>query len=223
MRRNHDRGAFVRYGCILAAVRRHLGIHTVTLSEIDRNLLERCLERKPRAWEDFVDRFLGLVVHIVNHTANARSVRLTPDDRDDFCAEVLLNLVKDDFAVLRHFRGQASLATYLTVVSRRIVVAQMLKNKPMASLSDTASSNVAEPLAGAGASAEEAVLNRDEIERLLGELGPPEADLVTMYHLDGKTYQEISAATGMLENSIGPALSRARAKMRQARLDHATG
>jgi RNA polymerase sigma-70 factor (ECF subfamily) len=195
----------------------------VSLSEIDRNLLERCLDQKPRAWEDFVDRFLGLVVHIVNHTATARSVRLSADDRDDMCAEVFLNLIKNDFAVLRHFRGQASLATYLTVVARRIIVAQMLKNRPMASLSDPASSKAAESRSGDQPAAEEAVLNRDEIERLLGELSPEEANLVTMYHLDGKTYQEISEATGMLENSIGSALSRARVKMRQARLDHATG
>ena len=195
----------------------------MTLSEIDRNLLERCLERKPRAWEDFVDRFLGLVIHIVNHTASARSVRLSAEDRDDLCAEVFLSLVKNDFAVLRHFRGQASLATYLTVVARRIVVAEMLKGKPMASLSDTASRKALERRADAESTVEEAVLNRDEIERLLGELGPEEAKLVTMYHLDGKTYQEISRATGVSENSIGPALSRARAKMRQARLDHAAG
>ncbi len=195
----------------------------MTLSEIDRNLLERCQDRKPRAWEDFVDRFLGLVIHIVNHTASARSVRLSAEDRDDLCAEVFLSLIKNDFAVLRHFRGQASLATYLTVVARRIVVAEMLKGKPMASLSEVASRKALQRQADAESTVEEAVLNRDEIERLLGELSPEEADLVTMYHLDGKTYQEISRATGVLENSIGPALSRARAKMRQARLGHATG
>ena len=35
----------------------------MALSEIDRNLLQRCLARKPRAWEDFVDRFM-LSYHI---------------------------------------------------------------------------------------------------------------------------------------------------------------
>ena len=54
----------------------------MALSEIDRNLLDRCLQRKPRAWEDFVDRFMGLIVHVVGHTAQARSVRLTPEDRE---------------------------------------------------------------------------------------------------------------------------------------------
>ncbi len=195
----------------------------MALSEIDRNLLERCLDRKPRAWEDFVDRFLGLVIHVVNHTACARSIRLTSDDRDDLCAEVLLNLIKDDFAVLRHFRGQASLATYLTVVARRIVVNQMLKGKSMARLSEGAMREAAQHVAQAEARLQEDILNREEVERLLEELKGREAQIVRMYHLEGKTYQEISSATGLAQNSIGPALSRARSKMRRAGVDQAIG
>jgi RNA polymerase sigma-70 factor (ECF subfamily) len=98
----------------------------VAFTEIDRRLLERCLSGKPRAWEDFVDRFMGLVIHVINFTAQSRSVRLSPDDRDDLAAEVFLAIVEHDFAILRHFRGESSLATYLTVVSRRIVVREML-------------------------------------------------------------------------------------------------
>ena len=102
------------------------------LTEIDEHLLDRCLERKPRAWEDFVDRFLGLVIHVVNHSARAQSIWLTREDRDDLCADVMLALVQDDFAILRRFRGQSSLATYLTVVARLIVVRQLLKRRPTA-------------------------------------------------------------------------------------------
>ena len=97
----------------------------MALSEIDRNLLQRCLARKPRAWEDFVDRFMGLVVHVVNHSAQSRSLRLSREDREDLVAQVFLAIVKDDLAVLRHFRGESSLATYLTVVARRVVVARI--------------------------------------------------------------------------------------------------
>jgi RNA polymerase sigma-70 factor (ECF subfamily) len=44
-----------------------------------------------------------------------------------------------------------------------------------------------------------------------------------MYHLEGKTYQEISRSVGMPENSVGPMLSRARAKLRRrAGVDGAT-
>jgi len=64
--------------------------------------------------------------------------------------------------------------------------------------------------------AEARLENHDEVHRLLGELGGEEADIVRLYHLEGKTYGEISRETGVPENSIGPALSRARAKMRRA-------
>src|SRR4051812_26887822 len=92
-----------------------LKVVPVALSEIDRSLLDRCLNRKGRAWEDFVDRFMGLVVHVINHTAQCRSINLSAADREDLAAEVFLAIVDNDMAVLRHFRGRSSLATYLTV------------------------------------------------------------------------------------------------------------
>src|SRR5215213_773629 len=41
---------------------------------------------------------------------------LSGDDADDFRSWVYLQLVEDDYAILRKFRGESSLATYLTVV-----------------------------------------------------------------------------------------------------------
>jgi RNA polymerase sigma-70 factor (ECF subfamily) len=188
----------------------------VALSEIDRNLLERCLSRKPRAWEDFVDRFLGLVVHVVNHTARARSFRLGEADRDDLCAEVFLAIVKNDFALLRNFRGKSSLATYLTVVARRIVVRELLARMSAAQPLDASSPHSAESIPDRHVSAEDRLSNREEVERLLGGLRGTEAEVVRMYHLDGKSYHEISVAVDMPENSIGPILTRARSKMHRA-------
>jgi RNA polymerase sigma-70 factor (ECF subfamily) len=184
----------------------------VALSEIDRSLLDRCLARAPRAWEDFVDRFMGLVVHVINHSAQCRSIRLSSHDREDLCAEVFLAVIRDDFAVLRQFRGQSSLATYLTVIARRIVVRELLRRAAAnGSVGGTLPVNA---VGGDGAKTEKQVSDREEVERLLGRLDGHEATIVRMYHLEGKTYQEISTATGMSENSVGPALSRAREKMR---------
>jgi RNA polymerase sigma-70 factor (ECF subfamily) len=188
----------------------------VALSDIVRQLLKRCLGRKPNAWQDFVDRYMGLVVHVVQHTARARSIRLSPEDRDDLCGEVFLAFIKDDFAVLRHFRGQSSLATYLTVIARRVVVRKMLKRNMVDRLS---SSTLA--AAQSGGDIEARFSDRDEVERLLDELDTRDADVVRMYHLDGKSYHEISSELGLPENTIGPMLSRARRKMQQARADHA--
>jgi RNA polymerase sigma-70 factor (ECF subfamily) len=182
----------------------------VALSDIDRNLLERCLARKPRAWEDFVDRFTGLVIHVVNHTARCRSIMLTAADREDLTADVLLAIVRDDFAVLRHFRGKSSLATYLTVVARRVVVRRLVESR-----SATPLGAAAEAVVGDGSS-EQRITDREEVNQLLEQLDGSEAAVVRMYHLEGKTYQEISRTTGLPTNSVGPLLSRARAKLRNA-------
>lgn len=193
----------------------------MALSEIDRHLLERCLARKPRAWEDFVDRFMGLVVHVVNHSAQSRSMRLTPDEREDLCAEAFLAFVRDDFAVLRRFRGQSSLATYLTVIARRVAVKRLIEQKSPARLGDIAAEVGAAPLASAAhngrqSSAAAALDSREEVARLLELLSPAEQEVVRMHHLEGKSYSQISQELGMPENSIGPLLSRAREKMRAA-------
>jgi RNA polymerase sigma-70 factor, ECF subfamily len=188
----------------------------VALSEIDRNLLERCLHGKPRAWEDFVDRFMGLVVHVVNHTARARSVRLSTADRDDLCAEVFLAIIRNEYAVLRNFRGKSSLATYLTVVARRVVVRELLTRMSAAQLVDSSSQHTAESIPDPHMPAEERFDNREEVERLLAGLQGTEAQVVRLYHLEGKSYHEISLSVGMPENTIGPILSRARTKIRRA-------
>ena len=184
----------------------------MALSEIDRNLLQRCVARKPRAWEDFVDRFMGLVIHVVNHSAHSRSLRLSSEDREDLVAAVFLAIIKDDLAILRNFRGESSLATYLTVIARRVVVAEILKQKPPSRL---AGAQAPPELAMVAADGEQRVSDREEVERLLAGLDGAEARVVRMYHLEGKSYQEISSAVGMPENSVGPTLSRAREKMRR--------
>ena len=135
----------------------------VALSEIDRSLLDRCLNRKPRAWEDFVDRFMGLVVHVINHTAQCRSINLSAADREDLAAEVFLAIVDNDMAVLRHFRGKSSLATYLTVIARRVVVRKLVEGRSAVPLGDMvaqAEADEDEP--------EQRIGDREEVGRLLG-------------------------------------------------------
>jgi len=163
---------------------------------------------------------MGLVVHVINHSAQSRSVRLTNEDREDLIGEVFLTIVKEDFAVLRQFRGNSSLATYLTVIARRVAVHQLLKRKTSAPLTGGLDGSLE---ASNGHSVEKRLSNQEEINRLLEQLEGTEAEIVRLYHLEGKSYQEISSATGIPENSVGPTLSRAREKMRRANVDQPTG
>ncbi len=190
----------------------------MALSPFDRDLLKVCLAHEPGSWEAFVDRFLGLVIHVVHHTAESRSFRLTLEDVEDLAHEVFVTMLADDLAVLRRFRGDSSLATYLTVIARRVVVRELLHKRVAASSSDTAEMG---DLADLAPNAIERIESQEEVERLLTELGEEEREVVRLYHLDGKSYHEISEQLGIGKNTIGPILSRARTKMRQVGADSA--
>ena len=193
----------------------------MVLSDIDRDLLKSCLARESRSWQAFVDRFLGLVLHVVGHSAQSRSIRISAEDREDLAADVFLVLLENDFAVLRRFRGGSSLATYLTVVARRVVVRELMRRGKPASLSCPLESGSAEFSSGDQA-IERRISDHDQVQQLIGNLNGSEAEIVRMYHLEGKSYREISDKVGMPENSIGPTLSRARSKMRRANADSAS-
>lgn len=209
----------------------------MSLSEFDQKLLQNCLDRTPGSWEAFTDRFLGLVLHSIRHTATARGVRLSSQDVEDYCADVFVAIIKDDFGVLRRFRGASSLATYLTVIARRVVVREFVKRKHSRVVEPDSSgdSEADEPGAAAvtGSQAlgfrirleeripdrrpaiEDRASDREEVLRMLQSLPPAEAEIIQLYHLSGHSYREISRQLGIPENSIGPTLSRAREKMRR--------
>ena len=202
----------------------------MTLSEFDQNLLQRCLARSAGSWDEFVDRFLGLVLHVINPTVSARNVQITSQDVEDYCSEVFLAIIKDDFAVLRRFRGSSSLATYLAVIARRVVVREFVKRKHPRIKSVQTDGDSSDDVSGQAfgfrvrmdsdpvdqrPSTEQRASDREEVLRLLENLNSAEAEIVRLHHLDGLSYREISSQLGIPENSIGPTLSRAREKMRR--------
>ncbi len=163
-----------------------------------------------------MDRFLGLVVHVAHHAATSRGVAIDEATRDDLVAEVFLELLRNDAAVLRRFRRNCSLATYLTVIARRVVVRRLGALRRPPRVVPAAQPRTATPARRPnGNPLAERIEDEDEIRQLMLRLDPQEASLVRMYHLEGKSYREISQASGLAENSIGPALTRARAKMRE--------
>jgi len=187
----------------------------VVLSDIDRRLLTRCIEGASGAWEDFVERYIALITHVVTETAESRLAQEAGKNsdqiRDDVVAEVFLKLLEKDFAILRSFRGQSSLGTYLVVVTRRIAVKRIVKigRRAVAQLST-------EPVSSA-ANGELAVENNEEVQSLLAQMPAEEATAIRMFHLEERSYHDISAHIGIPENSVGPLLFKARSRLKSMR------
>ena len=180
----------------------------------DRELVQACLHGHSVAWDTFFTRFIGLLAFVVDRTAAQRQMALTPADREDLLADILLEILHNNSAVLRSFAGRSSLATYLAVVARRVAVRGMIrlaeKSRGRRPLADGHES--AHPIDGDDSQGR--LADREQLERMLGGLDEIEARLVRLHHLESRNYGEISRLTGMPLGSIGPTLARARQKMK---------
>jgi RNA polymerase sigma-70 factor (ECF subfamily) len=184
----------------------------VATSQLDRDLLNQCLSGSEEAWRGFCDRFAGLILHVVRHVAGAYRIPLDESTSDDLVAEVFCTLLERDCAVLRRFRGDSSLATYLVVIARRTAMRQLLQRQAL----PTDAVLEMDQLPDYSRNATPDHPNWDwESEEAVRGLSQEEAHAIRMFHLEGKSYREIGHHLGMSENSIGPFLSRAREKIRQ--------
>lgn len=186
----------------------------MALTEIDRALLKNCLAQEPAGWQAFVDRFIGLFVHVIQHTSHARSIKATQADIDDLCSEIFVAILANDRAVLRNFRGKSSLATYLTIIARRVVVRKLGERRMAEKLGHVTAQH--SPVDAAAIPKDtQRIEDREEIQQMLQGLSNTEAEIVRQFHIEGRTYREISSGLGVPENTIGPTLTRARSRIRQ--------
>ena len=142
---------------------------TVALAPEDRSLLDGCLSARTGAWDAFVDRFVGLFAFVAARTARQRGLALKPSDRDDLVAEILVECLRNDAAALRSFAGRSSLATYLTVIARRVTarrLAEVVSSPP--SPTSARHRRSLDPLAAAVDDAAR-LADREHIESLLLE------------------------------------------------------
>ena len=182
----------------------------MALSEFDRELLDKCLKCQPGSWEHLTDRFAGLIMAVVTHVANSRDIRTTVLDREDIVARIFEKLIEDDFRVLRNFRGNSSLYTYFTVISRRIAVRELIKlDKIHRKELNSPEMDVQLPVE----------LKPDNFEELVASLDEESAELLRLRYVKDLPYSEIAKIMNIAENSIGPLLSRARAKIKKVVTD----
>ena len=89
---------------------------------MDQDLLRNCVKQAPRGWEDFVDRYISMVSHVVDYVASNRKAVLPPGERDLLIEAVFAKFHENQFQILKQIKGKNHLSTYLAILSRRIVV-----------------------------------------------------------------------------------------------------
>ena len=189
------------------------------LTDIDRKLLNDLLAGQSGAWRLFVDRFTGLIIQVIKHTAQAHSLKLNADDIEDLCAETFAELLLRDMAALRAFRGRSSLATYLSVITRRAVVRRLTQHRYLQAMGHVNAHQAAVDYASSDAPPGRLLEQRDQIESLFSRLPQEAAKVLRWIYLDGFSYRQVAKKLGKPLNSLGPLLTRIRAAAGPAAAD----
>jgi RNA polymerase sigma-70 factor, ECF subfamily len=183
----------------------------VPLTDIDRKLLSDLLAGQGGTWKLFVDRFTSLILQVIQHTAHAHSLKLKADDIDDLCADTFAELLARDMQALRSFRGRSSLATYLGVITRRLVVRKLAEHRFLQAMGHVNAHQAAVDSASTEAPVTKQVEHRDQVENLFSRLPEEARKVLRWIYLDEISYRDVADRLGRPLNSIGPLLSRIRA------------
>ncbi len=193
----------------------------MALTAVDRSILQRCLQHESASWNDFVDRFIGLIYHVIHYTAHLRSNPVSPEVVEDIAQEILTQIAANDYALLRAFRGKSSLATYLTVLARRIAFAELAKRagaprKPLpAEFQSKPSKDAANSTDDEAPRFRAGMENLDILQKLIRRLPSREREVVRLFYFEGRTYEDISIELNLPVKTIGPVLKRARLLLRK--------
>lgn len=177
-------------------------------------LVQRLIAHDREAWCEFVHQFQGLVCARIQRTAQECHANLPASDCDDICAEVFAGLLNKQFAALRQFEGRSSLATWLSVITRRVALKHINKRKPsLFGDQEGYAEEASDDLNSLGQ------LIADEQQEMLKRnyemLSESDREILELFHREELGYSEISRRLGISINTVGPKLHRAHERLRR--------
>jgi RNA polymerase sigma-70 factor (ECF subfamily) len=176
-------------------------------------LLQRLLEGDRTAWRDLVEQYSPILLAITRRTFSGYGVAPQRSDCEDAVADVWKNLLENDHRLVRDCLARSNLLPTLHVLAKHRAIDIMRKRRRTLSLSQGPEGQPGpEPLAPPPP----ADLPTEALAAALKTLTAREHTLVNLFFLQGKKYEEITALTGIPQNSIGPTISRALARLRYA-------
>lgn len=166
-----------------------------------QELIQRILSGEGRAFGELVERYRHLVF-----TVCVRVLR----DRED-AEEAAQDAFVKAYQNLRGYAGQSKFSTWLYTIAYRCAVTRGRRRKPATgSLEELPYQAQAVEGAGAGDDL------RHHLNKALHRLSPEDASLLSLYHLEEQSVDEIVTITGLGASNVKVRLMRARRKLEAA-------
>ncbi|MEM8682188.1 MAG: sigma-70 family RNA polymerase sigma factor [Pseudomonadota bacterium] len=169
----------------------------------DRTIVQQVLDGRPGAFERLVARHERLVWHIVLRMAGNEA------DAGDLVQETFLRV----FRKLGQYRFDAKLATWIGRVAYSVALRFLERRRPEVTLLDDQEFVSDDPGPERLAEAANA---ESSVALAMQALAPIPRTIVSLFHLQDLSIEEIAAVTGLPAGTVKSHLFRARRKMRRA-------
>ncbi len=185
----------------------------------DLELLRRCADGDDAAWSDFLRRYGAFLDYMVRRALASGGRLPGPAEVADVRDDVLAWLLEHDGRVLRTYRGESKLTSWIGVVvgrrARRVArrgAGLAHRTVSLDALTAEATSHLAVETR-AGPSPREAAIAR--LGEAVEKLSDRDRALIRGAFYERRSYEELAAELGVRTDSIGQLLFRAKQRLRK--------
>lgn len=175
----------------------------------DLDLVEQSRYGDPQAFREIYERFGGMVYNLAYRLSD------DPEDAADLTQEIFLRVYRH----LGTFRGKSTLKTWIYRVALNHCRSRLARRRPASETLVAEPGGRARQIPDPRRGPEELAAAEDE-GRLVGEalrrLPPPFREAVVLRDLEGLSYQEIAAVTGVRVGTVRSRIARGREQLRAA-------
>jgi RNA polymerase sigma-70 factor (ECF subfamily) len=179
----------------------------------DSELIRQVLNGNANAFKYLVLKHQKLVLHIAGRVVQQQ------EDLEDICQEVFIKV----FNQIKKFRNESRLSTWIATIAYNTSVTYFRKKHRQKTdpFDDLSRISLSEPSPGIASGRFEEEEVRKYLLQLIEELPLHYRTVLTLFHLEEFSYNEIGQITGMPEGTIKSYLSRAR-KLLKDKIDEVT-
>lgn len=173
-----------------------------------RILIERIKAGDKNAFRTLIEMHQRLVGHIVFRMISNAA------DRKDLCQDVFLKVYQN----LAGFRHESKVSTWIATIAYNTCINYLQKKKVSLFDDHTPEDESLENISGNHMLPDEFVEERDIASRLQNEIGKLDAHfrtILTLYHLDEMSYNEIAQIMDLPEGTVKSYLFRARKRLKK--------
>ena len=173
----------------------------------ERDLVRQILGGDTDAFEHLINNYEALVVHIVYRIVRSK------EDREDICQEVFMKIYRN----LAGFRFESKLSTWIARVAYNTSMNHLDKKREIPLEEFRPDLETLDDLPGDRDLPDEIAEDMDISSRLRSEienLPPAYRSVLTLYHLEQMSYNEIGEIMGIPEGTVKSHLFRARKHLR---------